>query len=171
MAILRTNYRKTGGTLDVTAVGGHMMSTCAWGDSAGFRIADFPNGGFMFFSASGSIQAAEVTAGMIDGGSLAGVTRAWIDSTYGLMSRFNGNPVSGYRFFPVGFRFLSYSNVGVAAGDPSVPFAHIVGVSYLSGSCLLVSIAIEYAVSGMSVSLRGTAEFKGEVWGFIISAP
>ena len=167
---LRTNYRRTGGQLDIVAVGAHMLSTCMFGDSVGHN---YPNAGFMVFSVSGSIQGAEVTGGMIDGGSLVGVSEAWIDSTYGLMSRYYGDGQfdSGYKFMPVGFRFLSFSDVGMADHDASIPIANMVGVSYLSQSLLLVSLAIQLAASGLSVCLRGTAEFKAAVWGFIISSP
>lgn len=170
--ILRTNYRKTGGAQDILAFGGHLLSTCMFGDSAGFRIDQYPNGGFMYISVSGSIQGAEATAAMWNTSGPTGCSRAWIDSTYGLISRWNGNPAEGYVFYPVEIDLLSFSDVGLAAGNQSVPMAEYIHYSH-SGSIIFVSML--YRVVGeepwASMSMRGTAEFKAHMWGFIISAP
>ena len=167
--LLRTNYRKTGGSQNITAIAGHLLSASAFG-GAGFKLDQYPNGGFMVMSVSGSIQGAEATAGMYQTSGPTGCSRAWIDSTYGLMSRFNGNPVSGYQFHPFGFRFYSFSGVGYAAAEQSIPRPFMKHVSH-SGSLIFVSILLQLPESAMSFSARGTAEFKAEVWGFIISAP
>ena len=164
--ILRTNYRKTGGIVGVLAFGGHLLSTCMFGDSQGFRIDQYPNGGFWYISVSGSLGD--------DAVGTAAYRRAWCDSTYGLMSRWNGNPASGYVWYPMGIDVFSFSDQGLISADVSgVNMGELIHVSN-EGSIVMASIVwrtVQGAEPFCSISLRGTCQFRAHMWGFVVSAP
>ena len=152
--VLRTNYKRTGGVLDITAIGGGYAIASAQ-NGAG---TDIPYGGFVYVTSySLAISQANLTANIMG------------DSTHGIMSFFYGSDKfpNGYKFLPLGFRMRSGA-VPVsdgASGFASMPIAW--EPTFSSSIWMLYAFGF---IDSYLISLGG-ASFLMDVWGFIVSSP
>lgn len=164
--LVRTNYRRTGAVLDITAIGGGIPLASIHG-GAGTQL---PYGGAILYSFADTI--AEATAAA----SLAGISSRWVQSAYGIMSAFYGSTmfISGYKFQPLAVYFISVTGLNISAGQWGNSFLPPIALSLrTSGSIaiftpLLPLIATASQVS--FVSLSG-ATMAAQIFGFIISGP
>ena len=177
-SILRTNYHRTGGKLDITAIGGGYLANAAVGGSGS---KDY-NGGFIYImSYSGSI-----------GGSTKSFSNWIADSAYGLLSWVytSLSPGSGYKFLPLGVRLRSVSDANLLSVGQSVT---MVGggigagmnfsFSHTGGSLVIIhmpkynyggatgSAASFPCGSGITAKSYSGEAFLADIWGFIVSAP
>jgi hypothetical protein len=171
-SILRTNYRRTGGKLDITAIGGGFLDNAS---NAGSGPTNW-NGGFIYIiSYSGSI-----------GGSAAAKSFSnWIaDSAYGLLSWVytSLSPGSGYKFLPLGVKIRSISDtnvlqVGASMTMPGYGYGPTVFSFSTTGSITVIYIPkYNYGALTGSAAPVTALSFSGEgfladLWGFIVSAP
>lgn len=168
---LRTNYRKTGGILDIVAIGGGYPYTSQ--ATAGKTAGSGPPhsyGGFIWLSWTGTIINAS------DNASVLGISSRWVESTYGLMQSYYGDTVydSGYAFLPIIAHFMSVSGLVMTAGGVDDSFVGFVCTSFRhSGSYAVFTplvLAMDAASDASFLSLSGaTADFQ--IGGFIISSP
>lgn len=177
---LRTNYRRTGGVLDINALGGYMPWASIHGGS-GMNPA-LPYGGFMMVSWHGSTMCGGTGS---DLGDLCvdGLSGCWVQSAAGLMSAFYGSDQAcalggGYAFMPVGCYIMSLTGAaltdGGTFGSQQTIFAGRRGYGALLSASAMPSIAWIRIYKG---SISGTISCASEcaigitVWGFIISGP
>lgn len=157
---LRTNYRKTGGILDITAIGGGIPAGVAQGQSG---PTDMYGGLVYITSFSGRFNTASAASYCFE------------ESTYGLLSFFYGanSPGSGYLFRPLGINWVSISDVAFSAGAQSLAVPGPFRVTF-SSSLFQVKVAKNVNVLGSGIpSYRSFSgeQFLCDVWGLIISGP
>ena len=168
-SILRTNYHRTGGKLDITAIGGGYLANAAVGGSGG---NDY-NGGFIYImSWSGTI-----------GGSTKTYSNWLADSAYGLLSLVytSLSPGSGFKFLPLGIKLRSISDAVIMSVGQSVTMAGGgigAGMNFSfshTGSVVVIHMP-KYNYGGATGSGITAMSFSGEgalldMWGFIVSSP
>lgn len=170
---LKTNYRKTGGVLDITAIGGGFPKSPG-GGGAGTPLA---YGGFIYvLSYSVSL-----------GGSTKTFSNALADSAKGILSWYFTSyapATSGYKFLPLGWIFKSISD------SKLVNLGAFYGATATFGQALnnppLMSMSLTDSIFGLwfgklsgipnTGSVATMASYSGEeallnIWGFIVSGP
>lgn len=151
-SFLRTNYRQTGGEVDMVALGRGILLASAAGGAGTTK----PYGGMLVLSMSGSFNGAG----------------AFTDSTYGTMSLYYGGAAfnSGYKFMPLIIQTLSIGTVAVTdlINGTSAPRFILANVTF-NGSIWLIS-AIKQSAAG-SCTAASQVDARLLVMGFIVSAP
>lgn len=168
-SVLRTNYRKTGGVLDITAIGGGFPRSPGGGGGG----TNLPYGGFIYvLSYCCSI-----------GGSTNTFSNALHDSTYGLLSWYftSQSPGSGYKFLPLGYRWKSISDVkigsmGVSYSMGQGNYTPIHNTMSWTDSIFLMQFAKPMVAGVATGSATTFGSYSGEealldIWGFIVSGP
>jgi hypothetical protein len=167
-SILRTNYRRTGGKLDITAIGGGWLDNAS---NAGSGPTNY-NGGFIYImSYSGSI-----------GGSTKSFSNWIADSAYGLLSWVytSLSPGSGFKFLPLGVKLRSVSDTNMLSVGVSMTMAGYLGAygnfSFSTTGSVTVIHIPKYNFAGATGSAITALTFSGEqfladIWGFIVSSP
>ena len=156
MAILRTNYRKTGGTVDIVAVGGG-VAVGSWGGGAGTTL---PYGGFIM----GSFNSAVLSI-------------IHPISAYGAMSEYFGSGLynSGYKLFPMIVKNASVPSDAVASVIYAYDWSLSASLFWVVGnkmSAYLISVTgLSGPVLGVP-SVFASNESAHFVWaGWIVSSP
>lgn len=168
---LRTNYRRTGGIADITALGGGIPRASATSGGAGMEDGQM-YGGFMYFSMA-------MTGGSGDNAT-GGREYAWGTSTFGTMSLYYGSGIysGGFRFQPIGWIPMSISESTWANRNQSLAIGiKLVGTG-TSDSIWRMSFAIRasgdadsYNLDTGSWCMCSATGLRLIVYGFIISGP
>lgn len=149
---LRTNYRRTGNRLDITALGRNIIVASAAGGAGTIN----PRGGLIWCSMSGSFNA----------------TGQFAQSTYGTLSLFYGSSYfgSGYLFHPIIAYMLSFSTVALTdvAGGDSVPDFR--PVNFTTSDSVWYICAMKVSAAG-SATTASSVDARLLVAGFIVSGP
>ena len=155
-SVLRTNYRKTGGVTDITAIGG-AGALGSWGGGAGTPL---PYGGFIMGSFNSAVTSILHPI-----------------SAYGAMSDYygGGNFNSGFKIFPLMVKNASVPNDAVASVAYDFDWTITGSIFWVVGnkmSAYLISVAtLSGPVLGVP-SIFASNESAHFVWaGFIVSSP
>lgn len=161
---LRTNYRKTGGVVDITGIGGGYPLASAT-NGAGTTT---PYGGFVYVTSFAGSW----------GGSTRTFSNELADSAYGIMSLFYGSGQfdSGYKFLPIGFNWRSVSDWGFSTdslSNAALPDPKGISIAFTDSIFRIFGVKAQNIGSGSAVSYLS---FSGEevlldIWGFIVSSP
>ena len=165
--VLRTNYKQTGGVLDIIGVGGGVPLASAM-SGAGTNL---PYGGFIYArSYALGVSEANLTANILG------------DSTFGIMSLYYGSAMypAGYKFLPLGVRVRSGASAmaaGMSGAWLSIPkvwlpaWTSSIWMLEVYGKAVAGSATSIGAGDGSALLTLGGLSFLLDIWGFIISSP
>lgn len=155
--VLRTNYRRTGGTLDILAFGGGYTSASAQSGVG----TNLPYGGFVY------IKSYALCVSNLTGNAVA-------ESTHGVMSFYYGSAKfpDGYRFLPLNILVRSgISNLSDGASAWNGASLPVIWAPTWSTSALSIWIVNCFGFSDSLLATLSNMAFLADVWGFIISSP